>query len=81
MPASSDKNLFWMLVIGMCFLLAVGVTAIYFPAVANHDSLLHAWRVITALLAIIFIKRLAGMLPRIRVMTLQNLQAPPLGHN
>ena len=30
MPASSEKNLFWMLVIGMCFLLAVAVSAKYF---------------------------------------------------
>ena len=73
MSANSDKNLFWMLVIGMSFLLAVGVSAIYFPAVANHNSLLHAWRVIMALLAILFIKRLADMLPRVRVVPLRNL--------
>jgi hypothetical protein len=67
MPASSEKNLFWMLVIGMCFLLAVAVSAKYFPAVGNHASLLHAWRIIMALLAIIFIKRLADMTPRVRM--------------
>jgi hypothetical protein len=74
MSSSSDKNMFWMLVIGMCFLLAVAVSAKYFPMVANHASLLQAWRIIMASLAIILIKRLADMAPRIRTVTLRNLQ-------
>jgi len=73
MSASTDKNLFWTLVIGMSFLLAVGVSAIYFPVVANNESLLRAWRVIGAMLAIIFIKRLVDVLPRVRVVSLRNL--------
>ena len=73
MSASTDKNLFWTLVIGMSFLLAVGVSAIYSPVVANNESLLHAWRVIGAMLAIIFIKRLVDVLPRVRVVSLRNL--------
>jgi len=71
--SSADKNLFWMLVIGMSFLLAVGVSAIYFPVVANNELLLRAWRIIVALLAIVFIKRLVDMLPRTRVVSLRNL--------
>jgi hypothetical protein len=62
-----------MLVIGMSFLLAVGVATIYFPAVANNESLLRAWRVIMAMLAIIFIKRLVDLLPRVRMVSLRNL--------
>jgi hypothetical protein len=66
MQASPDETHSWMLVIGMCFLLAVAVSAIYLPAVANTESLLRAWRVVMAMLAIILVKRFADMLPRIR---------------
>ena len=67
MSSSTDNKLFWMLIDGISFLYAVGVGALYFPAVANHEPLLHAWRIITAMLAIIFIKRLVDVLPRVRV--------------
>jgi hypothetical protein len=73
MSASTDKNLFWTLVIGMSFLLAVAVSAIYFPVVANNEPLLRAWRVIGAMLAIIFIKRLVDVLPRVRVVPLRSI--------
>ena len=66
MSSSTDNKLFWMLIDGISFLYAVGVGALYFPAVANHEPLLHAWRIITAMLAIIFIKRLVDVLPRVR---------------
>jgi hypothetical protein len=72
MSARAEKNLFGMLVIGMCFLLAVGVSAIYFPAVANNEPLLHAWRFILTLLAIIFVKRLFDSLPRIRFVSVDS---------
>ena len=72
MSASTDKNLFWMLVIDMSFLLIVVVTAIYLPAVANNEPLLHAWRIIMAMSAIIFIKRLVDVLPRVRPVSPRN---------
>jgi hypothetical protein len=70
MSDSAEKKLLWLLVIGLCFLLAVGVSAIYLPAVANNEPLLRAWRIITALLAIIFIKQLIDVLPRDRFVVL-----------
>jgi uncharacterized membrane protein len=73
MSASTDDNLFWMLVIGASFLLAVGIAAMCSAAVATNVPLLHAWRVIVAMLAIVFIKRLADALPRVRVVSLRNL--------
>ena len=73
MSASTDNNLFWMLVIGASFLLAVGIAAAPSPAVAHNVPILHAWRVIMAMLAIVFIKRLYDVLPRRRVVTLRNL--------
>ncbi len=73
MSASTDDNLFWMLVIGASFLLAVGIAAMCSAAGAANVPLLHAWRVITAILAIVFIKRLADVLPRVRVVSLRNL--------
>ena len=72
MSASTDRNLFWMLVIDMSFLLVVVVTAIHLPAVANNEPLLHAWRIIMAMSAIIFIKRLVDVLPRVRLVSLRN---------
>ena len=73
MPASRENKLFWMLITGASFLLAVGIVALHSPIVVNNVPLLHAWRVITAMLAIVLIKRLADELPRIRVISLRNL--------
>jgi uncharacterized membrane protein len=73
MPASRENKLFWMLIIGASFLLAVGIAAMPAPAVANNVPILNAWRVIMGMLAIVFIKRLADALPRIRVISLRNL--------
>ena len=67
MSDSTENNLLWMFVIGASFLLAVGIVAIHSPAVAINEPLLHAWRVIMGMLAIVFIKRLVDVLPRPRV--------------
>jgi uncharacterized membrane protein len=73
MSSSTDNKLFWMLVIGLSFLLAVGIAAMYPHVVAKNEPLLYAWRVIMAMLAIIFIKRLVDVLPRVRWVSLRNL--------
>ena len=75
MPASTENNLFWLLIIGASFLLAVGIVTMPSPAVAINVPILHAWRFIMGLLAIVFIKRLVDVLPRprVRAVSLRNL--------
>jgi hypothetical protein len=75
MSDSTENNLLWLLIIGTSFLLAVGVVTLCPAMVATNEPLLHAWRFIMGMLAIVFIKQLVDVLPhpRVRAVSLQNL--------